>query len=814
MSLLSEHGAERRHMVSRMLLASMVILLLAQALNGVLTWSALRAGALQTLETTVQVAGHDRVFHIQNALRLGKPITQMHGLPETLADLSANLPFAETIAVTLPDGRLVEVRSRDAPPARLPEIVARALDNARTGTMLTPDASALPGQRHVFVLPVSGRGGQLEGGLTFVVAEDDLDHVIAATLHDNLVRLALATAAGALLLLACSAALLWLRPSVFRRGLYVVPFLALLLAQTLYAWHNIETFREAYVEGTYGNVQRATDSLANELDRLFAAGVGLERLHGLDAPFQRMLDNIPELDAVAIHRLDGSVLARLDRSGERDSGPFAADDSLRTDSALHGAPTESGYRPLVALLSARLSAEALAAGARQRLFDAGTVVITSIIFIFEQLILLATLLRRRIAARVGKLAERPLLARPAAFGLLFAWALPLSFIPLHMQTLYRPVAWLPQDFVLALPVAVEMLFALIATLLAGRLADRRGWQHPFLLGALVCATGSLASALAPDALAFVASRALVGLGYGLAWMGIQAHVFNSSSPRSQTHAIASLVAGIFAGHICGSATGGMLATQFGHESVFVLSAIASLMPIAFALLFMRRDFVHPAAPREAAVAEESLRLHLARVRALLVDRNFAALLALCVIPFSIVQVGLLYFALPVHLGQQGIPASDIGRIIMVYGLSVIYLGPLLGRWVGRFERRKPFIVAAGVLGGAGLAALFADAGLLALATAVFLLGLASSLGGPAQASYALRLDVVERLGKSQAMAIQRTADKLGQMLGPLIVGALFALIGSQQGLALTGALYIGCSLLFLALAREPLPTRRAEAVPA
>ena len=52
------------------------------------------------------------------------------------------------------------------------------------------------------------------------------------------------------------------------------------------------------------------------------------------------------------------------------------------------------------------------------------------------------------------------------------------------------------------------------------------------------------------------------------------------------------------------------------------------------------------------------------------------------------------------------------------------------------------------------------------------------------------------------MAIQRTADKFGQMLGPLVVGALFALSGGQNGLVLTGALYVGCTVLFLLFAGE------------
>lgn len=803
----------RRTVLGRMVLASIVILLLAQALNGILTWSAQRNAAALALETTIRIVGHDRVFHIENALRLGKPITQMHGLGETLDSLARELPFVDVVGVALPAGQLVEVRGG----ADAPELAAAAVRAAQPGAA---DRAAgvgrvLEGMR-TLVLPVRGRGGELAGHLLFVMPDAAVDQAIAGSRESNLRVLIVSSALGTMLLLAAALVLFRCSEATFGRGLYIAPFAALLLAQGAYSWHNVETFRESYLSGLRANVQRATDRLGEEFDRLFSLGVRIQRLSGLDAPFQRILDDIPELEAVSLRLADGTTLfhhARTDgaASGSGRNAPLA----VRT--VLHGARDGDGPRPQIGALVADLSSEAVAQGVRQRVLDAGTVALTSAIFVVELLILFAALMHAygkaplaRDAAAAAR--ERPLLARTAAFGLLFAWALPLSFVPLHMEQLYVPIDGVPADFMLALPVSAEMLFALLATLFAGRLADRRGWHHPFLAGVLICALGALGSALAVDAAGFVAARAVVGLGYGLAWMGIQAHVFAASSARGQTHAIASLVAGIFAGHLCGSATGGMLAEQFGHASVFLMAALAGLLPMLFALLFMREHFHAPSAP-SAQVGEGAGAVSPVGVRTLLVNRDFSALLALCVVPFSIVQVGLLYFALPVHLGSQGASPSDIGRILMVYGLSVIYLGPVLGRWIGRFERRKPFIVIAGLLGGGGLAWIYLDASIGALVLSVFLLGVVSSFGGPAQSSFALHLPVVQQVGKSRAMSIQRTADKLGQMLGPLLVGALFALFGSQAGLALSGVLYMLCTLLFLLLARESGLTSASRGAP-
>ena len=174
-----------------------------------------------------------------------------------------------------------------------------------------------------------------------------------------------------------------------------------------------------------------------------------------------------------------------------------------------------------------------------------------------------------------------------------------------------------------------------------------------------------------------------------------------------------------------------------------------------------------------------------------------------IIPFSVAQVGLLYFALPLLLTDEGVNQATIGRIMMIYGLTVIYLGPFLGRFVDAAHSKKTFIVLGGLIGSGGMIYLYVDQSLFAITLAVFALGAASSLAGAAQSAFALNLDAVAKTGIGKAMGVQRAADKLGQMLGPLLVGALFASVGAASGLAITGALYLAATLLFLAVAHSP-----------
>jgi hypothetical protein len=68
------------------------------------------------------------------------------------------------------------------------------------------------------------------------------------------------------------------------------------------------------------------------------------------------------------------------------------------------------------------------------------------------------------------------------------------------------------------------------------------------------------------------------------------------------------------------------------------------------------------------------------------------------------------------------------------------------------------------------------------------------------------LQNVQNYGRGGATSVMRAADKFGQMLGPLTVGALFASMGISGGLAVTGAFYLLATLAFLLIA--PLAIRQ------
>ena len=785
--------------VSGLFFAFLAVLLLTLALNGGLTLGALYKVQFESIAAVARVVGHDWALRIQGAIRFGKPIEQFYGMEEILAEIQHDLPAVATVAATNAAGQVFNARGESPRDQELTEAIQR---------YLAAPAGPAPklGTRYYLVFPIKDRDGQVNGTLAMVINEATMAQTLRSLIESNLQVLGVVTLVASAALLIGLIAFNPLRgdrqPSGWR--LYALPITVMIIAQGAYTWNVIETYHVQYLDTVKDTTEISLQRLARDLNRLFDKGVKIDRLVGIEKPFQRIMDNVPEIGFMEIRADNDEVLYRVYRDGRLERAPAPRPLLPAFDRTVDLQRSVDGQRLRLGSLRFHLEESTIAASARQRLLDSSTVALVSALFVVELLMLLAVFMRQQSApaTATGETSpvtddDRYLLGRPGAFLLLLAWALPLSFIPLRMREIYTPIAGLSQHVVLALPLSVEMLCALMTALLAGALTDRRGWHVPFMIGVGITIIGELLSTLAGNIGLFIFARAVVGAGYGLAWMGIQGFVFLWATPQTVARGVAHLVAGIFAGHICGSAIGAMLAQQMGYTPVFGVSAALSALPGLFVLAFMRRYFGKPTADLSPAPSSRSL--DRASITRLLRDRDFVWLQLGSIIPFSVAQVGLLYFALPLLLSDEGVNQATIGRIMMIYGLTVIYLGPFLSRFVDASPSKKKFIIFGGLIGSGGMIYLYFDQSLLAIAISVLALGVASSLASSAQSAFAFNLKTVATVGIGKAIGVQRAADKLGQMIGPLLIGALFASLGATSGLAITGVIYLAATLLFLAL---------------
>lgn len=572
--------------------------------------------------------------------------------------------------------------------------------------------------------------------------------------------------------------------------------MALLLAQGLYACYNVDTFRRDFQHITRDNSRIFAQGLQQDLNRLLSMGIPIERMRHVEALMARLASAFPLIQSIELANASGNVVRRADARGAlpvTQSAPMTGE--LVVSIPFGAGPPDGGQ------LIIRLSDKVVSAGVQRRIFDALTVMVVALVAAVETLLLLTLLLREpHGAASGGKEVGR--LVRPVMCGFVFAWALPLSFLPLYARSLPDGGLAMAPSLLLALPISIEMACGLATALIAGRMTDGRGWHVPTILGMIVSGMGLAACVWAPNLVWFTLARGLVGAGYGLTWMGLQGFIVTRSAPTYRGYNMSSAVAGLFAGHLTGGAIGAMLMEQLGFRTVFAMGVIALLLPMAGVLVLMRPYMQRPCArvprlTRAFAGVADTLRLLLAR--------DFGLLLVGSVIPFSIAQVGLLSYSLPLYLEAEGAAVSSSGRVLMIYGLCVIYLGPVLGRRADQSRIKKRWIVAGGIIGSLGLLSMHFHSGVIAISLAVLALAVAGCLTGASYAPYLLALPQAQRYGVGGSVSVMRAADKLGQMVGPMLLGLMFGSVGMGSSLAIVGLVYMTGTLLFLLFAQEGKP---------
>ena len=383
--------------------------------------------------------------------------------------------------------------------------------------------------------------------------------------------------------------------------------------------------------------------------------------------------------------------------------------------------------------------------------------------------------------------------RPAMFLFLFSIDLSLSFVPLHMQSFDADLFGLSRSIILSLPISAEFLCVGIFILIAGVWTDRRGWHEPFYVGLFVVGIGTLCSWVAPNALLFILSRALVGVGYGLALMSAQGMVINFGGKRRRARGFASLFAGLYSGSICGAATGAILAERFGYGSVFFIGAVVVLVLIVFTWSSMR-SAIRPTKVIKPVV-ESKKTIKFMPLLKFISNPVFIALSVLSSLPASIAVAGFLHFFTPVYMDQIGANDSTIGQVLILYGISLIYFGPPIAKLIDRSTVKKYYMLVGGLLGGLAFATFDTSYGIFSVVVSILLLGLSSSFVLSSQSIMVLALKEAKDLGEGTALGIFRSISRIGQVVGPLIFGWVLLSGELTDAINYLGYTYIGAMLI-------------------
>jgi len=408
--------------------------------------------------------------------------------------------------------------------------------------------------------------------------------------------------------------------------------------------------------------------------------------------------------------------------------------------------------------------------------------VVSVLLMAELALLAIKFIGRRDAAeRDAQTASGPVgYLRQLAFLFYFTGFLGASFIPIMARGLVgeNPAA----DFIAGLPYSVEAFANCVAILVTARIFRKRGWKPPYLMGVGIFIAGLAASALSPNVFAFIASRAAVGLGYGLCWMTLR-NVATLSDNRAA--GFADLSSGIYAGIMCGVAFGAVLADSVGFRTVLFISAAIALVAAAFPLM------LHNSAGKggmPAAAQGKDLKLNLRDLGA------FAVFLLAIVIPVCIADAFNGYLV-PLYVNHLALPTAYIGRVTLVYNLCLVYLSStLLLRIICRYIKNSLLQNILHVIGISLALLLVAHwGGFMSVLVAGALLGSVDGFGSSVQNAYVLDTRLARKLGVTRMLTLFSLFKKFSAMLAPFALG-LFILRGFS-GLGILAAVFFICAVV-------------------
>ncbi|MCB1908412.1 MAG: MFS transporter [Rhodocyclaceae bacterium] len=767
----------------RLLAVALVVCLFGALMATVLTRAKLEQGLSQIIEARVVSAARELARSVERAQGLGLSLEDLDTLPALLERHRQAEPLVDRIDVFDEQGRIVASSRADRVGADVSVDVRRAAQAAGEGAWSAPADEG----------PVAGVS--LRTGYGLLIGHFGLHYVereLAAAMTAADRRLAGAAAACfGLAALASMFAVSWLtRHSVAGRprarwALAAACLLPLVLAMAAFGVESQRAFSEQLVPQAVRKAASLGSGLAGLVERARDAGFAYRSLHGVDEAMRELREHNPELAFVAAIDADGAVVFA--------DGPVPADVAA-------GAGAGAG-RALVPLADQGQRYGALVFGIDPA-FVRGLIVdmrVDVAVVLLVALVLAAELVRHADGTAPGAPEAALMRIRAPLFTFILAEELTRPCLPAYVGRLAASGGEAAAPLVVGLPIALFMLIVAVGQPAFGRWSERVGRRRALITGGLIGAAGFAGSALAQGLVDLVVWRSLCAAGYGIVFAAGQGYVLEQAASGGRTRGFAVFVGAIMAATVCGPSIGGILADLVGQRATFAVSAgfcVLALAPMS------SLPVVPGHRPATAAVG-------LGGLIGLLVNRRFAVLTLFAAIPAKVLLIGVLFYLVPLYVVELGHGQAAAGRLIMFYGLLMVVLVPLAARQGDAFQRRLALVAGGLGLTGAGVLAAAAmpdEAGLLAL---VGLLGLGQALAISAQSALVGELcrDEVARHGVDAVYGAYRMLERLGNVAGPLVAGALLSALGFAGAFSVLGLAAMACALVggvVLARARAPL----------
>lgn len=754
----AKYMANMKGMRRKVLIMAFGLLLIIMSFTGFVNFMTFADNYNKSLVNTYSVAGNELVRKIEYSLHYGKPIDNFYGMNETLNELKVLLPEMEQVKIISPSGAILYDLKGFVNNQRLPGDLQKAAVFEQ-GTINENLSYKFYDQKAYLFIAIKDSTSQHVASLTMVFPEETFLQI-----NSQFTRQLLAYLGGIALIALVLLAIIFFQTKLFnqdnlidKKKVLIALITVIGSAQLFYSGINYMFFKDAYIDMANTSKVFLEKIVGENIASVSAKGLGQQNVEGLDEYLASIKSSLPQIEDI-----------RMVPSSESASANPQAFNQVQA-SISNAYIDQQMFKILLDML---------------------TVLLISILFMIEITLLAVILMTRgptRALAQENVYADVKTshgLVRSLTYFVNVCACMSLTFVPIVMKNLYEPVLGLPKDVVLGLPLSAEMLGGILAIIFAGRTINKQGWKAIVYQGAVFLALGNLLSGLGAGAVPFILARALAGFGLGYILMSIRSLVV--SLPETNA-AIAEFSAGAIAGLNCGAVMGGMLADRIGYDVVFYLIAVLAVIPFIFVRKLMNEFQIEERETSDISAWAKFVNF--------IADKKTILFLICIFIPYFISGAFLDYY-FPLFASSHELSQSDISRGFLLNGLFIIYLGPILTRYIGQKLGDTKGLIVSMLIVVCALTNFVLLGTVMAAFITLILLGIAESFGVSMKTTYFLNLNGIKDLEINKGIAYFSIMVNLSRMAGPIVFGMALSL-GARMGVGLISLIIMLLLLAFV-----------------
>jgi len=802
------------------IVAAVVVLLVAQALNGILAISSFEETYRNTLLSNFRIIGRDLKREIETGVNFGKPISLFSGMDTVFSHIMSENDNIDEIYVTAPDRTVLYSTDGGA--------VGRVLGSSEFPSFdENPDQEQLYLSRvnyyrgsYFITLPVYYNMQDWVGSVHLQFSGSVITEKVSAIIRDNLSYF-FYILAGALIVMVLLQVIIGLTHREGTHGLKlpmkntIVIIFILLASQLLYTYMNNNYFREAYVRIFNTNVDTLSRAVKNDMEYVLDWGIPTDRLKKAEVLLGQRLENNPQAVEITITDTDGRALYRahlrddvyhtasvLEQSAA-DIEDYSIDltgTEVKRIIPLEGGGERRGY--LAVFINTDLIGERL----RDILLDALTVIVVALIFSIELLRILSVVMpAEETGLKPGDktAAERSRnlqIIRITSFLFFFATLIPLSYLPIFIKEVYEVSGTgfmgLSEGTMLSLPISSYMIGAAVIIPVIGFTSSRFSLRGIFLLSLTLFGGGTMLSAFSTNTVQLIAARFIAGLGYGAGIINSTNLIVRYTDSGNRTTGFGNWAGGFAAASICAISIGGIIVNRLGYRTGFFVATGFAVFLCIFVLSHLK-IVERRVEPRRQKIGLRSF-FYLFRNRSLVANLFFST------IPIQLAYIGLFQYVFPLYMNTMNVSQSNIARILTVYGL-ISLATPLISRASDRIQKNKLFIIVGNLITGVFLLGFFLYDNLLLMILVIVVMGIGSMLVDAVNEAFIISSKEAREIGETKLLSIYTTYEKIIAVVVPIVAGILITAVGFSSSIGVIGVITVGGAILFALLGKNIRP---------